>query len=104
MRKHNRLGIYLTVLVLAVSVAACDPIAGRETAGEYVDDATITSKVIAEIVNDSSLKKYQVGVETFKNVVQLSGFVDSAQARTRAGELAGKVKGVKSVKNDLIVR
>jgi osmotically-inducible protein OsmY len=46
----------------------------------------------------------QIGVETMQNVVQLSGFVDSAQTKARAGELAGSVTGVREVKNDLVVR
>ncbi len=89
---------------LITSVMACDPIAGRETPGEYVDDATVTSKVIAAIVNDPVLKKTQVNVETLKNTVQLSGFVDSLEVKTRAGNVARSISGVKAVTNDLVVR
>ncbi len=91
-------------VAVVLSVMACDPIAGRETPGEYVDDTTITSKVIAAIVDDPMLKKSQVNVETFKNVVQLSGWVDSNQSINRAGNIARSVKGVSSVRNNLIVR
>ncbi len=94
----------IAVLLLAVSVGACDAISGRETPGEYVDDATITTKVIAQIIQDPALKKFQVSVETLQNVVQLSGFVDSYDNASRAGALASKVQGVRSVKNDLVVR
>ena len=104
MRKQNRLKSFLAMLALALPIVACDAIAGRETAGEYVDDTTITTRVIAEIVKDPSLKKFQVSVETLQNVVQLSGFVDSAQNVTRAGDVARNVPGVRSVKNDLTVR
>jgi len=90
--------------IVILSVMACDPITGRETAGEYVDDATITSKVIAAIIDDPVLKKSNVNVETFQNAVQLSGWVDSNQSVTRAGDIAQAVKGVISVQNDLIVR
>lgn len=94
----------MAVLILAVSVAACDAVSGRETAGEYLDDATITTRVIAEIVKEPTLQKFQVSVETLEKVVQLSGFVDSTQKVSRAGELARGVQGVRSVKNDLVVR
>jgi osmotically-inducible protein OsmY len=76
----------------------------QESAGEYIDDSVITSKVKAEILGDEHLKSLQIGVETNKGVVQLSGFVNSAQARQRAGEVAASVKGVSSVRNDLIVK
>lgn len=104
MRNANRLASLAAVLLLAVSLGACDAISGRETPGEYVDDTTITTRVIAEIIQDPSLKKFQVSVETFQNVVQLSGFVDSPQNVSRAGELARNVPGVRSVRNDLLVR
>ena len=104
MRNENRLRTFVAVLVIAVSVAACDAVSGRETPGEYVDDTTITTTIIAEIVKDPSLKKFQVSVETLDHVVQLSGFVDSAQNVSRAGDLARNVRGVRSVRNDLIVR
>jgi len=104
MSYQTRLKTLVTVLALAGSLAACDAISGRQTAGSYVDDTTITSRVIAEIVNDPMLKASEVGVETMKNVVQLSGFVDSNQKAMRAGELARNVPGVQSVRNNLIVR
>ena len=77
---------------------------GRETAGEYVDDATITTKVKAAMFDDPALKVMQISVETMQNVVQLSGFVDSEQTKVRAGERARSVAGVREVKNDLVVR
>ena len=92
------------VTAFTLSLAACDAVSGRETAGQYVDDTTITTQVIAEIVKDPSLKKMQVSVETLEHEVQLSGFVDSPQNVARAGDIASHVKGVKSVRNDLVVR
>ncbi len=94
----------LLALALTTSLAACSAMSGRETAGEYVDDSTITTKVKAAMFDDPSLKVMQIGVETMQDVVQLSGFVDSAQTKARAGELARSVKGVREVKNDLVVR
>ena len=78
--------------------------ATQESTGEYIDDSSIAASVKAAIYNDPMLKVGQISVETYKGVVQLSGFVDSAQAARRAVELARSVKGVKSVKNSLVVK
>ena len=66
-----------------------------------MDDTVVTSKVKAAIFNEPSLKSAEINVETFKGVVQLSGFVTSAAAESTAVAVAGKVGGVKSVKNDM---
>jgi osmotically-inducible protein OsmY len=89
---------------LLVSVVACAPTQTREGTGEYVDDSVITTKVKAAYAADSTVKATQVNVETFKGTVQLSGFVDSRESAQKAVELARGVKGVKSVKNDLVIR
>jgi len=75
-----------------------------ETAGEFVDNTVITTKVKAAFLNEPRLKSFQIGVKTYKDTVQLSGFVDSLQASQLAGHLAAGVQGVSSVRNDLIVK
>lgn len=89
---------------LALSLAACSAIQGRESAGQYVDDTTLTTKVKAAILKDEGLKGNQINVETMQGTVQLSGFVDSPQQAARAAELARSVEGVKSVRNSIVVR
>jgi osmotically-inducible protein OsmY len=89
---------------LLVSVVACAPTQTREGTGEYVDDSVITTKVKAAYAADSTVKATQVNVETFKGTVQLSGFVDSRESAQKAVDIARGVKGVKSVKNDLVIR
>jgi osmotically-inducible protein OsmY len=85
--------------------AASQPAAtGQQTAGEAVDDAVVTAKVKARLVDDEVTKAYQIEVATFQGSVQLSGSVDSEEARSRATELAKEVGGVKDVKNSLQVR
>jgi osmotically-inducible protein OsmY len=91
-------------LLLVALMAGCASSATQESTGEYIDDSGITASVKAAIYNDPMLKVGQISVETYKGVVQLSGFVDSAQAARRAVELARSVKGVKSVKNSLVVK
>jgi osmotically-inducible protein OsmY len=89
---------------LLVSLVACAPTPTREGTGEYVDDSLITSKVKAAFAADPTVKATQVNVETFKGTVQLSGFVDSRESAEKAVEIARNVKGVKSVKNDTVIR
>lgn len=91
-------------LVLAISLPGCAGSRHYESTGEYIDDTILTAKVKTSILGDSSLKVMQIDVETFKGIVQLSGFVDSSNAVTRAVELARTVRGVKSVNNSLIVK
>jgi len=90
-------------LALAV-IAGCATSRTQESSGEYADSSVITAKVKAAIFDDKTLKVFDINVETFKDVVQLSGFVNSAEIKNRAGVVAGRVSGVKSVKNDLIVK
>ncbi|MGE0087615.1 MAG: BON domain-containing protein [Desulfococcaceae bacterium] len=104
MNRTNFIRSFFTVLVLLAFTAGCAGTQKRESTGEYVDNSVLTSKVKAEIFNDPMLKVFQIDVETFKGVVQLSGFVDSAKVSARAAEVAASVKGVKSVKNSLVVK
>ena len=96
--------IKIVAIMLIAVFLGCASTPTRESTGEYIDDSTITTKVKAAIFNDPSLKVFQINVETFKGEVQLTGSVDSDQIVTKAGEVARDVGGVKSVKNDLIVK
>ncbi len=80
------------------------PASKKESAGEYVDDAVITTKVKAAVLEEPSLKSAEINVETSKGRVQLSGFVNSRANIDKAVEVAKAVKGVKSVKNDMILK
>ena len=85
-------------LLTAVSCASTQK---HEGSGEYIDDSIITSKVKAAILNEPSLSSAEINVETFKGVVQLSGFVNSSADINKAVAVARGVGGVKSVKNDM---
>ena len=76
----------------------------HESTGQYVDDSVITTKVKTAIFNEDSLKTLQISVKTYQGVVQLSGFVNSAQSVSKAGEVARRVENVVAVKNDLQVK
>jgi hyperosmotically inducible protein len=83
------------------SAVGCASSTKQEGTGQYIDDSVITTKVKAAIFNDATTKATEINVETFKGVVQLSGFVSSKAAETRAMDLARGVAGVQSVKNDM---
>ena len=93
----------LSVLLLA-SILGCGATQTREGTGEYLDDSVITTKVKAAVFNDPTLKVNEINVETFKGVVQLSGFVTSQADVDKAVEVARGVAGVKSVKNDMRIK
>ena len=95
--------IFVLAIVLA-SAWGCASTSSREGTGEYVDDSVITGKVKAAIFNDPTLKVAEINVETFKGTVQLSGFVTSRADIDRAVQVAGRVAGVKSVKNDMRIK
>ncbi len=86
------------------SEKSATPTSKKESAGEYVDDAVITSKVKAAVLGESSLKSTEINVETLKGTVQLSGFVRSRADIDKAVAVARSVKGVTSVKNDMVVK
>ena len=104
MKKRNNVIHCLVLLMLIATFVACASTRTQESTGEYVDDSVITTKVKAELAGDDFLKSFQISVETFKGVVQLSGFVNSQQAVDKAGQIARSVNGVTSVKNNLIVK
>ena len=103
MRRMRGFGILVLTIVLA-SVWGCGSTAKQEGTGEYVDDSVITAKVKSAILGDSTLKVNEINVETFKGVVQLSGFVRSQADIDKAVQVAGGVAGVKSVKNDMRIK
>jgi osmotically-inducible protein OsmY len=104
MLKLNRITGFMAGFALITALTGCATTQKHESAGEYVDDSVITTKVKAAIFDESSLKTLQINVKTYQGTVQLSGFVDSAQSVRKAGEVARSVKAVTSVKNDLLVK
>jgi hyperosmotically inducible protein len=103
----KQLGKYFAALLLAlplVTVVGCASTQKQEGTGEYIDDTVLTGKVKAAIFNDPMLKSAEINVETFKGMVQLSGFVSSEAAATKAVSVARSVQGVKSVKNDMRIK
>jgi hyperosmotically inducible protein len=104
MKKRNIFIGCFMILMLIATLVACASTSKQSGTGEYVDDSVITTKVKSELAADDFLKSFEISVETYKGIVQLSGFVDSQKAVDKAGEIASGVKGVKSVKNNLNVK
>jgi osmotically-inducible protein OsmY len=107
-RIGKRLGcaacVALATVLVPVAFSGCASTPTRESTGQYVDDSSITTKVKAKLLDDSMIKSLEISVKTYKGVVELSGFVDNKDQVDRAGDLAGQVEGVQSVKNNLIVK
>ncbi|BAL24959.1 BON domain-containing protein [Azoarcus sp. KH32C] len=110
MNRRTMLGATVAILSLPL-ISACDSMRGRdsdskrsESPGEYIDDATITTKVKAALVESKEVKAREVNVETYRGVVQLSGFVSTQAEAQKAAEIARSVKGVQSVKNDIRIK
>ncbi len=92
--------VFFLTLTLITAVG-CASSHKHEGTGEYIDDSVITTKVKTAILNEPTLSSAEINVETFKGVVQLSGFVNSSADIDKAVEVARSVKGVESVKNDM---
>lgn len=103
MKNFKAISTFILAALLA-TVLGCAATSTREGTGEYIDDSVITTKVKAAVFNEPTLKSAEINVETFKGTVQLSGFVSTWADIQKAVEVAGSVKGVTSVKNDMRVK
>ena len=96
----RRLTTLVAIAFMAMALG-CASTAKTEGTGEYIDDTVVTTKVKAAIFNEPTLKSAEINVETFKGVVQLSGFVNSREDVNKAVAVARQIPGVTSVKNDM---
>ena len=104
MKKSHKVIRLFVVLMMIAAFVACASTQKKEGTGEYIDDSVITTKVKSQLAADDFLKSFQISVESRKGIVQLSGFVDSRKAVNKADQITRGVEGVKSVRNDLIVK
>ena len=102
--KHLKSFFTIITALLFATLLGCASTSTKEGTGEYIDDSVITTKVKAAVLNEPTLKVAEINVETFKGIVQLSGFVRDAGDVSKAAEVARGVKGVTSVKNSLLVK
>ena len=103
--KQPRKGIYAIFLAISLATAmGCAATLPNQSAGEYLDDAVITTKVKASLIDQPSLKASEIRIETFKGTVYLRGLVTSQAQIDKAGQVARSVNGVRAVKNELRLR
>lgn len=103
MKFGNNVSLVLAIFILAISLG-CASTKTQEGTGEYLDDSAITAKVKTAILQEPTLSSAEINVETFKGIVQLSGFVGSRAEINNAVEITRRVSGVKSVRNDMRVK
>jgi osmotically-inducible protein OsmY len=103
MKQLKLFSVFFMTLALLFSLG-CASTPTKEGTGEYVDDSVVTTKVKTAIFNEPTLKSAEIGVETFKGVVQLSGFVSSQSDINKAVEVARGVAGVTSVQNAMRIK
>jgi hyperosmotically inducible periplasmic protein len=102
---NYRVTLATTAAIIAlVTSAGCAVTSGQEGVGAYVDDAAITTAVKARMVDNKNVDASAIQVETLKGTVQLTGFAKNSAEKTVAESLAWKVDGVKSVKNQIVLR
>jgi hyperosmotically inducible protein len=101
--KHASLAARSGLLILSLVLGACTSTRTQQSAGEVIDDSVLTAKVKTALIDDQVTKARDINVETYRGVVQLGGFVDTNEQKSRAGEIARAVSGVQEVRNDLRV-
>jgi len=110
MKKQIRMIMVVAVSLVGASTlltTGCKSNSGPEekrTAGTYIDDSTITSKIKSKMIGDNTVKAHEINVDTFQGNVQLNGFVDNESQRQRAEQIARNTSGVVSVQNNLQLR
>ena len=104
MKIWNKAGVWAVALSVGVLFSGCAASGTKQSTGEAIDSAAITTKVKAALIDDSQVKALDINVDTFRGVVQLNGFVDNESQKTRAEQVAWGVSGVKSVKNNLSIK
>ena len=103
-KKKNQLVLIVSALVSSVMLMSCSAQHTNESTGQFVDSTVVTTKVKAKLLADKSVKSLPITVKTYKNTVQLSGFVNTNQQKNKAALIAKNVEGVQDVQNDLIVK
>lgn len=102
--KQTKIFSAFILMFMTVVFLGCASTAKHEGTGEYIDDTVITTKVKAAILEEPTLKSSEINVETFKGIVQLSGFVTSETNINKAVEVSRRISGVKSVTNSMRIK
>jgi len=103
MNLRTPLAAFVAAAALVIT-SGCAVTRGQESVGAYVDDAAITTQVKAKMVEDNKVDAAAIKVDTLNGEVMLSGFAKNSVERNTAEQIAMQVKGVKAVKNQIVVR
>jgi osmotically-inducible protein OsmY len=99
------LAVLLTLPIMSTTIlSGCVSAHNQESTGQYMDSSAVTLKVKTALLADKSMKSLPITVNTYKDGVQLSGYVDSAYQKVKAGDIASRVEGVRSVDNALVIK
>ena len=101
---NNKIRALTLSALLVFATAGCSVMRGQQSAGSYVDDASITTRVKSAFASDKTVAATAINVETLRGTVQLSGFAKSQAEKDRAAQIARQTDGVKAVENDIVVR
>lgn len=104
MNNHLKPLLLAAMLGASFGLIGCAETATTKSTGEYIDDAAITTKVKTGLLANEHVKGLHIEVETYKGTVQLSGFADTAHEAQTAVDIAQNVRGVRAVKNDIVVK
>jgi osmotically-inducible protein OsmY len=104
MQTKSRLASLVLCLIVIIGMLGCAGSRTQTSTGEYIDDSAITAKAKTALLADEDVSGLQVEVETFKGVVQLSGFVDTPAQAQKAEQIVRAIDGVQEVKNDIVVK
>jgi osmotically-inducible protein OsmY len=103
-RNYLTLSFLIIFSLLMMNLHGCTSSVTRESTGEYIDSSTTTARVKAKLIDNLGAKGFSIVVKTFKDEVQLSGFVDSPVVRVRAAQIVADMDGVKSVRNNILLK
>jgi hyperosmotically inducible protein len=105
MKHHNTFASTILATTLTMLLASgCAVTRDQQSVGSYIDDSAITSSIKARFVDNKQVDASSISVETLKGVVQLSGFAKNSTEKSTAETIARNVKGVTSVRNEIVVR
>ncbi len=100
----NRLFCATSIVLFAIFTSACSSTSTSESAGQYVDSSTVTTKVKAKLINQLGAEGLSIKVKSYKDEVQLSGFVNNLETKNNATRIALSINGAEHVRNDIIVK
>jgi osmotically-inducible protein OsmY len=92
------------LLASFLALGGCASTSQNESTGQYIDSSALTMKVKTKLLSDDSVKSLPITVKTYKDIVQLSGFVDNQYQKNKADEIARSVPGVRDVQDSLIIK